>query len=290
MVDHDFDVFDLHQHVGSPGEAFGEGARDDLDADAARAAEVAGRLAFMDRLRISRTAVIPSHSYDRATGIEATRTQNDAIARYRDALPARFAVAVGVVEPLDRGAAVDELSRIAIDLSFKGVSFHTVFQGVNIDDPWMIRILEKTIELDLVPLIHASNIALHEALWRLGKVARAFPDAPIVALEPFFTHDGVEECSFIADVAPNVIFDTASCRQIQPMISLVKSIGADRVAYGSQFYSRPSSSAARRSPEQGMLILDEIVHSDRLTNAEKGLVVGGNAARLFGLPVRSHTR
>src|SRR5262249_28386730 len=162
--------------------------------------------------------------YDRAAGIAATRAQNDAIARYRDANPHRFPVAAGVVEPLDQAAAVEEVGRMAGELGLKGISFHTEFQGVTIDSPWMMRILERMVELGMTPLIHASDVVLHEALWRLGKVARAFPEATIVALEPFFTFDGLQQCSFIAEVAPNVIFDTASCYYSDLIIAFAREV------------------------------------------------------------------
>jgi hypothetical protein len=47
-------------------------------------------------------------------------------------------------------------------------------------------------ELAMVPLVHASNVVLHEAIWRLGKIARALPDLTIIAIEPFFTYDGMQ--------------------------------------------------------------------------------------------------
>ena len=90
------------------------------------------------------------------------------------------------------------------ELGLRAVSFHTEYQGVTMDSPWVMRYLDRMGELGMVPLLHAADVSLHEALWRLGKVARALPDLTIVAIEPFFTHHGMDHCSFIADVAPNV--------------------------------------------------------------------------------------
>ena len=282
MGDHGFDIFDIHQHMGSTGDAHGftiEGqtASGEIDPD-----EVACRLEFMQQAGIGRAVAIPGHNYDRSRGIASTRAENDAIARYRDAMPERFPIAVGVIEPLDQAAALDEVTRIKTELGLKGVSFHTEFQGVTIDSPWMMKILERMIDLGLVRLIHASNVVLHEALWRLAKVARAFPDVPIVALEPFYTFEGMQQCFFFAELAPNIIFDTASCSVNAMMIQMAREIGADRIIYGSQFYSQKRK-GVKRLHAKARLTLDEIIESDRLSREDKEKILGRNTQRIFGL-------
>ena len=275
---HDFEIFDIHQHMGSTGDAHGFVTDTQVSGARIDPAEVACRLEFMDRMRIGRAVAIPGHNYNRAAGAQATHAENEAIARYRDAMPDRFPVAVGIVEPLDQQAAVDELDRI-VELGLKGVSFHTEFGGVTIDSPWMIKILERMGELNLVPLIHASNVVLHEALWRLGKVARALPDLQLVALEPFYTFDGLQECFFIADVAPNIIFDTASCSLVDLVIEFARQFGAERVVYGSQYYSQIRRDRWR--PSRGTLVLDEIISTDHLSTTEKQLILSDNTKRAF---------
>ena len=202
---------------------------------------------------VRQAIAIPGHNYNRADGIAATRRENDAIAAYRDHLPSRFPVAAGVVEPLDEAAGLAEIDRMASELSLKAISFHTEFQGVTIDSPWMMRYLERMGELSMVPLIHASNVVLHEAIWRLGKVARALPDLTIIAIEPFFTYDGMQECFFIADVAPNVVFETASCFDTDLMLDLVRQFGAERLVYGSQYYSQIHPAGEERAHDRRVL-------------------------------------
>ncbi len=280
MNDHGFDIFDIHQHMGSTGDAHGftiEGqvAAGDIDPD-----ELACRLEFMRQAGIGRAVAIPGHNYNRADGIKSTRAENDAIARYRDATPDRFPIAVGVIEPLDQAAALDEVTRIASELDLKGVSFHTEFQGVTIDSPWMMKILERMIDVGLVPLIHASNVVLHEALWRLAKVARAFPEVPIVALEPFYTFEGMQQCFFFAELAPNIIFDTASCSVNGMMIEMAQKFGADRIIFGSQFYSQKRKGVPTLHPK-AQLTLDEIIGSDRLSHEDKQKILGLNTQRIF---------
>ena len=279
-----FDIFDCHQHMGSTGDAHGIVVPGQVRGAAIVDDEVATRLRFMDHGGVRQAIAIPGHNYNRADGIAATRRENDAIAAYRDHLPSRFPVAAGVVEPLDEAAGLAEIDRMANELSLEAISFHTEFQGVTIDSPWMMRYLERMGELAMVPLIHASNVVLHEAIWRLGKVARALPDLTIIAIEPFFTYDGMQECFFIADVAPNVVFETASCFDTDLMFELVRQFGAERLVYGSQYYSQIHPAGEERAHDRRCAaIREDIVATPTLTDREKSLVLGGNARRLLAL-------
>src|SRR4029450_5872525 len=99
-----FDVFDCHQHMGSTGDAHGIVVPGSVRGATIVDDEVTTRIRFMDQSGIRQALAIPGHNYNRADGIAATRRENDAIAAYRDHLPARFPVAAGVVEPPDGGA------------------------------------------------------------------------------------------------------------------------------------------------------------------------------------------
>ena len=283
-----FDVFDCHQHMGSTGDAHGIVVPGSVRGATIVDDEVATRLRFMDEGGIRQALAIPGHNYNRADGIVATRRENDAISAYRDHFPERFPVAAGVVEPLDEAAGLSEIDRMANELGLKAVSFHTEFQGVTIDSPWMMRYLERMGELAMVPLLHASNVVLHEAIWRLGKVARALPDLTIIAIEPFFTYDGMQECFFIADVAPNVVFETASCFDTDLMLDLARQFGADRLVYGSQYYSQIHRAGEERAHERRCAaIREDIIATQTLSESDKALVLGGNARRILGLEVGS---
>ena len=277
-----FDIFDCHQHMGSTADAHGGGVAGQVRGGAIDDAEVRTRLDFMDLAGIGQAIAIPGHNYNRADGIAATRRENDLIAAYRDRHPERFPVAAGIVEPLDEDAGLAEIDRMADELGLRAVSFHTEYQSVTMDSPWMLRFLERLGEHGMVPLVHASNVVLHEALWRLGKIARALPDLTILAIEPFFTHDGMEECFFIADVAPNVVFETASCFDTDLLLGFIERFGAERVVFGSQYYSRVVPKGQTSAHQRRCLaLLRDIAEAPSLSDADRTLILGGNARALL---------
>jgi uncharacterized protein len=275
---------DVHQHVGDSSQSHGIDRGDSTsDAAGVSASEADLRIRFMDEAKIERAVIMPGFSYDRSDGIQATRRQNDAVARYRDANPERF-VAAGVVEPRDFGSALDEVRRLSDELGMVGVTFHTQYQGVTTDSPAVMDCIALMGELGLVPLVHAPDDCLHESLYRLAKVARAFPDLTIVALEPFYLLEGQLACDLIAEIAPNVIFDTASCYDFDLLAAFVNRWGASRVIYGSHRYSQPGASMSRRSA----LLRDEIETSPDLSSEAKREVAEGTWTRVFSGDKATH--
>jgi uncharacterized protein len=274
----DLEFCDVHQHVGDSSQSHGiDRGVSTADATGVSESEADSRVRFMDEARIRRAVVMPGFSYDRSDGIQATRRQNDALARYRDAHPERF-IAAGIVEPRDTGSARDEVRRISDELGMVGVTFHTQYQGVTTDSPSVMDCIELMGELNLVPLVHAPDDCLHESLYRLAKVARAFPDLTIVALEPFYLLEGQLACDLIADIAPNVIFDTASCYDFDLLAAFVNRWGSSRVLYGSHRYSQPGGSMSRRSA----LLRHEIETSPELSAEAKHDIAEGTWTRIFG--------
>jgi hypothetical protein len=137
-----FDLFDCHQHMGSTGDAHGIVVPGQVRGATIVDEEVATRLRFMDQGGIRQAIAIPGHNYNRADGIAATRRENDAIAAYRDHLSRALSGrrGRGRAPRRSRGSGRDrshvERTRL------KAISFHTEFQGVTIDSPWMMRFLE----------------------------------------------------------------------------------------------------------------------------------------------------
>lgn len=271
-----FDVFDVHHHVGRAFDALGgELAGDDAPADFVER-ELADRLRIMDDGGVRQALVIPGHGYLRPNGIADTRRVNDEIAAYRDHTPDRFPVACGIAEPRDGALALGEIDRVASELGLVAISFHTRFQGVSMDSQWVLRSLERMGELDLVPIIHAMDDTTEESLWKLAFIARAFPDLTILALDAFGGYEATRQCFFVADVAPNVVFDTSLSYNFDFIEDFAVRFGADRVVFGTDLYSHP---VGRRISH----LLPQIVESS-LPDDAKRAILGGNARRLLSVP------
>ena len=66
----------------------------------------------------------------------------------------------------------------------------------------------------------------------MAKVARAFPDLTIVALEPFYLLEGQLLSDLVADIAPNVMFDITSCWDFDHVAAFANRWGSSRLLYG----------------------------------------------------------
>jgi predicted TIM-barrel fold metal-dependent hydrolase len=229
----------------------------------------------MDEGGVRQALVIPGHGYLRPNGIADTRAVNDEIAAYRDATPARFPVACGIVEPSDGAASFGEIDRVTDELGLVALSFHTRFQGVSMDSQWILRYLERMGERGLVPIMHAMDDTPEEALWKLASIARSLPDLTELALDAFGGFEATRQCFFVADVAPNVVWDTSLSDHFDFIEDVARRFGADRVVFGTDLYSHP---VGRRISH----LIPQVVASS-LPDDDKAAILGGTARRLFGV-------
>ena len=185
--------------------------------------ELKTRLATMDSSGIDQAIIIPGHDYLRPAGLADTRAINNAIAVYRGANPTRFPAAIGVVEPLYGDASLGELDRIKSELGLAGVSFDTRYQGVSIDSGLVRRLIDRMGTLGLVPYLHAVPEISSQAPWRMAALARDFPGLPMLVLDAFSWYEQLQQVYFLADLAPNLVFDTG---QVLPSIGSGRSSAA----------------------------------------------------------------
>jgi predicted TIM-barrel fold metal-dependent hydrolase len=271
------DVFDVHHHVGRAFDALGGELDPGADGREEFAAiELADRLRIMDEGGVHQAMVIPGHGYLRPRGLADTRVVNDEIAAYRDRTPDRFPVACGIVEPRDGAAAFAEIDRTAEELGLVALSFHTRFQGVSLDSRWIVRYLERMGEHGMVPVIHAMDDTPEEALWKLASIARELPDLTLLALDAFGGFEATRQCFFVADVAPNVVFDTSLSYNFDFIEDFVVRFGADRVVFGTDLYSFPVGRRVSHLLRQ--------IEASALDDADKAAVLGGTARRLLRVP------
>jgi hypothetical protein len=265
-----FDVFDCHHHVGeASGFMGGLAGRAPETAET----ELEARLAIMDRGGVRQAAVIPGHGYERPQGVADTRRANDRIAEYRDRRPDRFPVAIGIVEPLHGSHSLAEIERCARELSLGGLSFHARFQGVSMDDARIRHYVERMGELGLVPVLHALTESVDESLWKIAELAGAFPEIEMLVLDAFSAFDGTKECSAVAARCPKLLFDTSLSYNFDFIEAFARRFGAQRVVFGTDLYSPP---LGRRTSH----LLPQILESG-LSDADKALILGANARRLF---------
>jgi predicted TIM-barrel fold metal-dependent hydrolase len=278
-------VIDAHNHIGdisltgavaqvddarpSAGDGGIEGSGAGIDLD------MTDRLEALDRSHVDQAVIIGAHGHLRPEGIADTRRVNDTVAAYRDRRPDRFPAAIGIVEPLYGERGLDEIDRCAQELGLAGISFHTRFQGVTNNSPWVRRYIGRMGELGLVVYMHAVGESAAESLWKVEVVAQDFPDVTFVVLDGFSTFEQSMMVPYVAERTPNLVFDTATCHGWGFMAPLVARCGASRLAYGSDLHSG----------EQGRLLYDplpDIVAAD-LPDDDRRAILGGNIARILGL-------
>ena len=271
-----FDLFDCHHHVGDVKAFMGDALpHEGPSTAAALAQEMTERIRIMDDGGVRQAVVIPGHGYPRPNGLADTRAINDRIAMYRDMRADRFPVAIGVAEPLYEADSLPELDRCKNELGIAGISFHTRFQGASMDNPWITKYVARMGELGMVPVLHAMTESPDEALWKSAQIARAFPDMQMLVLDSFSTFEGTKENSDIAEMCPNLLFDTSLSYNFDFIEIFAKRFGAERVVFGTDLYSPP---LGRRISH----LVPQILESS-LSHDEKVKIFGANLRQLFGV-------
>jgi predicted TIM-barrel fold metal-dependent hydrolase len=273
---YEFEVLDVHHHIGSAMESLGWGGRPSVSLPEEE--ERQGRLQIMNEGGVRQAIIQPPHNYLRPNGIADTRKINEKAAAYRDACPGRFPAALGVVQPQDGVLALEEVDRVHAELGLAGISFHTLLQGISVDSAFVRQTIQRLVEHGMLPLIHAVTSNPHEALWKVAAVARSFPDQPILVVDALIDFASVIECFHVAETAPNLVFDTTFASDIDIIEDFVKRFGSSRLTFGTDLYSPGGLLGRRENP-----ILPRIVECDGLTPKDKELILSGNARALLGL-------
>lgn len=231
-------IIDTHHHVGEL--ALGMGEKGSAQ-EGTRIRPVEVHADMLDYFGFAAACVIPGFQYDRSDGIANTRSLNDGIAAYRDSLPSRFPVALGTIEPLHREALCRaEVQRLVQELRIDGLAWHTRYQGVALSDRRMHTLIDIATEYGLPCYVHLFSESGLEAPWSLLDLARAHPDATIVALDGFSGSTQIRYLLDIADRCPNVLFDTAICFPLlRPLDEFVVRFGSERLLFGTDSYAQP---------------------------------------------------
>ena len=184
----------------------------------------------------------------------------------------------------------EELDRCAA-AGMKGVKLHPVYQGVDIDDPRFLRIINRAGELGLIVVTHAGDDIGYPGVVRCAPEMIADALKQVGPVKFVAAHMGGWRCwDRVIDVlgGAGVCIDTAfSLGRLTPLepdhysdeelqmlgaeefCALVRAFGSARVLFGSD------SPWADQSADLAA------IRALPLTDAEKADILGGNAARLL---------
>jgi uncharacterized protein len=195
---------------------------------------------------------------------------NAAVAEAVQAHPDRI-IGYARVNP-NYGARAVALARRCFDeYGFRGLMLDTGADNVEPSDPDLVHpLVELAAERGLPVLVESGWSPISPAVfWPL---AEAFPDTPIV-----LAHLGgrlIDDAVGLCHHAANVYLETSDHMHLLGQV--VKAVGADRILFGSNV---PFS-----APEAELM---KVTIRPDLTDEQKALILGGNAARLHGLNGRS---
>ena len=184
----------------------------------------------------------------------------------------------------------EELARVK-SLGFRGVKIHPVYQGVAINDPRFIRILERCGELGLIVVMHSgadigfpgvekcSPAMLRDALKQSGPVTlvaahmggwRNWQEVPEYLLDTGIYLDTAFTLGSISPIDDHYAPEELSMLNDVQFCELVRIFGANRILFGTD------------SPWDDMKESVERIRALPLTEAEKAAIFSGNALRLLG--------
>lgn len=195
---------------------------------------------------------------------------NDAVAEAAAASDGRL-VALARVDPWNGSAALAELRR-AVREGARGLFLHPGEEHFPINDDRVRPVVETAAELG-VPVVVAAGFHLYSEPLQLGRAARWTPDNPVV-----LTNGGQLNISglmgFDAELAlgnDNVVVHTSGMYREDFLEGVVAKFGAERLMFASA------------APLFDMTYERRRVDLAHFSDAERDLVLGGNARRVFGL-------
>jgi len=242
-----------------------------------------GLLASMKKAGVDYSVILPV-----ATNPRQVEKVNDSAAILNTTFGARGLISFGCIHP-DHEAPERELKRI-MEMGLKGVKIHPVYQGVDVDDPRYLRILECSGRLGLIVVTHGGIdvgyperqhaspdkilravqqvgpvklIAAHMGGWKQWDEAESLLAETLVYLDTSFCtgcitsleeHAATEELSLM--------------REVQ-FVRMVRAFGSHRILFGTDSPWRDQRESIRE------------VHRMPLMPEEKAAILGGNAERLL---------
>lgn len=216
---------------------------------------------------------------------------NEASARLNEEQGMYGLLSFGCIHP-DCPDWKEELTRAAA-LGLKGIKIHPVYQGVDLDDPRYLRILERAGELNLIVVTHAGmdvgfpgQVRCSPAM-ALRAVQQAGPVRLVLAhMGGWRNWDEVEELLSQAPVYLDTSFSTGEMTPLddgyytsedlplmgeRQFVRMVRTFGAERILFGTD------------SPWSGQRESLTWIRDTALSADELEAILGANAQKLLGL-------
>lgn len=203
---------------------------------------VDNNLRRMDSLRIEKTVV-----WNIGLSTEECRRNNDFVASVRDAHPDRF-IAFATVWPHEGEAAVAEVDRAIGELGMAGIKIHPVVMDIDLDDPRVLAVVERTAELGVSFVSHLNSARLRDLPTASSSVsdpsdervrsdradARRLESVVGVFDSPRCQSAHMGGVTSEVVKASNITFQTAGGHQ-GVIEWAVRELGAHRIVFGSDF-------------------------------------------------------
>lgn len=172
--------------------------------------------------------------------------------------------------------AIDMVKRSIYDYGFYGVKLNGAQNEFYIDDSKVYPIIEEVAKAGKILAFHiGGDSPEHTHPFRLAKIAKAYPETPIlmVHMGGAHFHDFGNAAIEFAEQCPNITIIGSVIRS-HPLLKAVKLLGAERVCFGSD------------TPFEYMHV--EVAKYNALldgpaSSEDKALIMGGNIERLFGI-------
>jgi uncharacterized protein len=174
--------------------------------------------------------------------------------------------------------AKDMVKRSIYDYGFYGVKLNGAQNEFYIDDAKVFPVIEEIAKTGKIMAFHIGGDSPENTHpFRLAKIAKAFPETPIlmVHMGGAHFHDFGNAAIEFAEQCPNITI-IGSVIRCQPLLKAVKVLGAERVCFGSDtpFELMHVEVAKYKS-----------LFENQVSQREYDLIMGGNIARLFKLDV-----
>ncbi len=193
--------------------------------------------------------------------------ENEKIAEIARKYPDKF-ISMALVNPL-KESAVEELIRYVKELGVKVLKLHPYAQCYSLNLSPVHALVEKAVKLGIPVMIH-SGTPPHSTPSQIATLADAFPDATIIMAHMGLSETYAADARFAAKKCDNIYLES-SCLPAGYVGMAIKEVGADRVMYGSDSPWNVTETELAK-----VMIL-------KLSEEEERLVLGENAAKVFGL-------